>query len=178
MWFAAMTVMDEIVASHALGQVEVELEALADGLAEVGARLRRVQAAFDLLAGRGWERRFTRAGNEDTPGEELYFEAAEVGFYEKTLPLVFVAIDILAEEQPMTLRGLFYRIVCARWLPSTDRQHYDRLCRIMVKLREAEVIPSAWLVDHVRSTIKPSSWSGLADYAETCRESYRKNFWA
>jgi hypothetical protein len=33
-------------------------------------------------------------------------------------------------------------------------------------------------VDNVRNTIKPSSWSGLADYAETTRECYRRDFWA
>jgi hypothetical protein len=33
-------------------------------------------------------------------------------------------------------------------------------------------------VDHVRATLKPSSWSGLADFMDAVRESYRKDFWA
>jgi hypothetical protein len=33
-------------------------------------------------------------------------------------------------------------------------------------------------VDHVRATLKPSSWSGLADFGDAVRESYRKNLWA
>src|SRR6516225_3433063 len=42
----------------------------------------------------------------------------------KNLPLAFVAVQILIEEQPITLRGLMYRIVSCGWLPSTDEEHY------------------------------------------------------
>jgi hypothetical protein len=48
----------------------------------------------------------------------------------------------------------------------------------MTTLREAGVVSFSWIVDNVRSTIKPSSWSGLGDYVETVQECYRKNFWA
>jgi hypothetical protein len=49
----------------------------------------------------------------------------------------------------------------------------------MVKLREVGHVPiTGWLVDRVRSTLKPSSWSGLADYGETVRDCYRKDLWA
>jgi hypothetical protein len=94
------------------------------------------------------------------------------------LALAVVATEILLDGQPMTLRGLFYQVVSAGWLPSTDKQHYHALMRIMTVLREAEVVPFAWIVDGVRSTLKPSSWSGLADFAETVRDAYRMDFWA
>jgi hypothetical protein len=71
-----------------------------------------------------------------------------------------------------------YRVVSAGWLPSTDREHYTRLGRLMTRLREAGVVPFSWIVDGVRSTDKPSSWSGLADYARTVRHAYRLDFWA
>jgi hypothetical protein len=89
-----------------------------------------------------------------------------------------VAADIASAQQPLTLRGLFYQVVSAGWLPSTDRQHYSRLGRIMNTLREDGVVPFAWIVDQVRATIKPSSWSGLADFVETVQRAYRKDFWA
>ena len=45
-------------------------------------------------------------------------------------------------------------------------------------LRKREVIPFCWIVDNVRSTEKPSSWSGLADFADTVANAYRRDFWA
>ena len=133
------------------------------------SRLDTIRPALDELRRAGWEPGLT---------PESYDRIAQVGFYRKTLPLAFVATEILATEQPMTLRGLFYRVVSAGWLPSTERRHYDQLGRIMVRLREAGVVPFAWLVDHVRSTIKPSSWSGLTDFADTVRDAYRMDFWS
>jgi hypothetical protein len=88
------------------------------------------------------------------------------------------AVEILEAGQPMTGRGLFYRMISAGHLPSTDKVHLKRLGRITTILREHGVVPFHWIVDGVRSTLKPSSWSGLADYSETVRRVYRKNYWA
>ena len=52
------------------------------------------------------------------------------------------------------------------------------LGRIMTRLREAGVVPFAWIVDNLRCTNKPSSWSGLNDFVDTVRDAYRKDFWA
>lgn len=111
-----------------------------------------------------------------TPQRVAHIAAA--GFTRKNLPLAIVATDILHREKPITLRGLFYRVVSAGWLPSTDRQHYTRLGRMMTTLREAGCVPFDWLVDNLRNSIKPSSWSGLGDFADTVRDAYRMDFWA
>jgi hypothetical protein len=100
------------------------------------------------------------------------------GFHSKNLPLAIVATEIAAEQHPMTLRGLFYQVVSAGWLPSTDNKHIKRLGRIMTTLREAGIVPFSWIVDNIRSTIKPSSWSGIGDFIETVRDCYRRDFWA
>ncbi|MGE0481623.1 MAG: hypothetical protein AB7Q17_14240 [Phycisphaerae bacterium] len=77
----------------------------------------------------------------------------------------------------MTLRQLFYRTVSAGKLPSTDAAHYRRLGAVMTRLRERGVVPLDWLVDSLRATYKPSSWSGLGDFGETVRDRYRRDFW-
>jgi hypothetical protein len=102
----------------------------------------------------------------------------ESGLTSKNLPLAIVAAEIAARQRPLTLRGLFYRVVSAGWLPSTDKQHYKRLGRVLTRLREHGCIPFNWIVDNLRSTMKPSSWSGLNDYAEAVRDHYRRDFWA
>lgn len=106
-----------------------------------------------------------------------YEDIAACGLRSKNLQLAWAATSLLYDEKPCTLRGLFYRIVSSGLLPSTDKVHYQRVGRLMTTLREAEIIPFSWLVDNVRSTMKPSSWSGLADFADTVRDCYRLDYW-
>jgi hypothetical protein len=81
-------------------------------------------------------------------------------------------------HQPDTVRGNMYLVVSHGWLPDTGRRSYCRIQRLLNRLRLCGRVPFEWIVDNVRSTIKPSSWTGLADYAETVRDCYRKDFWA
>jgi hypothetical protein len=98
-------------------------------------------------------------------------------FRGKNRPLAQAATRALEAENPMTLRQLFYRLVSADVLRN-EQKEYKRLGAVMTRLREARTIPRTWIVDHIRSTLKPSSWSGLADFGESVRACYRKNFWA
>src|SRR5262245_10324347 len=77
----------------------------------------------------------------------------------------------------MTLRQLFYRLVSAGAL-ANRQQEYKRLGHVMTRLREGGEVPRSWIVDHVRATLKPSSWTGLGNYLESVRDCYRKDFWA
>lgn len=87
-------------------------------------------------------------------------------------------VATLVTERPMTLRALYYRLASAGYLPATDKG-YNQLKRLSKKLREAGTVPvTGWLVDRVRATLKPSSWSGLADFGDTVRQAYRKDLWA
>lgn len=92
--------------------------------------------------------------------------------------LAAIAGELAANCQPITLRGLFYRIVSTGYFPSTDKAHYDKVGRLLCTLRRSGWIPYSWIVDNIRSTRKPSSWSGLEDFADTVRGAYRKDFWS
>jgi hypothetical protein len=98
-------------------------------------------------------------------------------FRTKNRTLADDAVAILTDERPMTLRQLYYRLVSAGGLRNAPAE-YKRLGAVMTRIREAGTIPRTWLVDHTRSTLKPSSWSGLADFGDSVRECYRKDFWA
>lgn len=95
----------------------------------------------------------------------------------KNRALIGKAIELLEAERPMTLRQLYYRLISAGALKNKQAE-YQRLGAVMTRVREAGDVPRNWLVDHTRATLKPSSWSGLADFADTVREAYRKDFWA
>jgi hypothetical protein len=102
----------------------------------------------------------------------------DAGFASKTLPLAAVALNLLAERQPDTVRGVMYAVVSAGWLPDTSKTSYSRIQRLLDVLRKRRIIPFSWVVDNIRSTEKPSSWSGLTDFADTVRNAYRRDFWA
>src|SRR5262245_28424341 len=103
-------------------------------------------------------------------GSQLVFRA-------KNLLLCQSAVEVLKQECPMTLRQLYYRLVSAGVLANRQAE-YKRLGHVMTRLRENGDVPRTWIVDHVRSTLKPSSWTGLDDFGETVRQVYRKDFWA
>lgn len=69
--------------------------------------------------------------------QKSYESIASCGLRSKNLQLAIVATRLLLDEKPCTLRGLFYRVVSAGFLPSTDRVHYQRVGRLMTTLREA-----------------------------------------
>ncbi len=129
----------------------------------------KLDSLLSELSSIGWE-----------PGldENSYVGILASNLRGKNLTLASVAAEVACKEHPLTLRGLLYRVVSSGVLPSTDSKHYNRLGRVMTKLREAGVVPFSWIVDNLRSTVKPSSWAGLNDYVETVRDCYRKDFWA
>lgn len=97
-------------------------------------------------------------------------------FSAKSLPVVQCAIELLQADHPQTLRQLFYQTVSAGMLPNLQ-QAYKKLGRLVGRLREDGAIPMAWIVDSIRTTLKPSSWSGLGDFGDTVRRAYRLDYW-
>ncbi len=126
---------------------------------------------------RGWSPGAV-AGWDNAEVSRVYSILLNSGLRQKTLPLACVVVELAAERSPDTVRGIMYAVVSAGWLPDTSNKSYARVRRILNTLRKRRIIPFGWITDNVRDTIKPSSWSGLADFAETVRDAYRMDFWA
>lgn len=105
-------------------------------------------------------------------------EISELPIRGDSFQLAAIAAELAYVHRPITLRGLFYRIVSTGYFPNTDKKHYAKLGNLMIKMRRSGCVPYSWIVDNIRATKKPSSWSGLEDFAETVRDAYRKDFWA
>ncbi len=129
------------------------------------------------LRDRGWSPGAV-AGWDETEVERIHGILARAGLRRKTLPLACVVVELAAERSPDTVRGIMYAVVSAGWLSDTSDKSYGRVQRILNMLRKRRIIPFGWITDNVRDTIKPSSWSGLADFADTVRDAYRMDFWA
>jgi hypothetical protein len=97
-------------------------------------------------------------------------------FTSATVIQVFVLAQILAENQPLTVRGGMYRGVGVIWQDSSQ-PNYRKCSRLILQMRRLGLIPYSWIVDGTRRRDKPSSWSGLADFAETVAKAYRKDLW-
>lgn len=109
---------------------------------------------------------------------ESYEHIAEAGFRGENAVKAAVIAELAVECQPITLRGLFYRCVSCGLYPDTGEKHYNSVKRLTGQMRKIGIMPYTWLVDSLRTTEKPLSWSGLQDFAETVRGAYRKDFWS
>ena len=64
----------------------------------------KLDSLLGELADQGWEPGLTRASYQSILGSRLRG---------KNIPLAYVATEIALDEHPLTLRGLFYRVVSA-----------------------------------------------------------------
>jgi hypothetical protein len=138
---------------------------------------RGLVSLLDELDARGWNPG-EAAGMDRATVCEWYADLIHAGLRSKTLPLACVVVELLAARRPDTVRGIMYAVVSAGWLPDTSVRSYRLVQRILNTLRKKRVIPFDWVVDNIRETRKPSSWTGLDDFADTVSNVYRKDFWA
>jgi hypothetical protein len=136
----------------------------------------RLATLLRTLRDRGWEPG-RAAGWDEALACRWYARLIAARTQSDSLPLACACVELLAAHKPDTVRGNMYLVVSNGMLPDTTKQSYNRVQRLLNRLRIAGAIPFEWVVDNVRQTIKPSSWSGLDDFADTVRQAYRKNFW-
>ena len=105
-----------------------------------------------------------------------WLNTALESFNASTIIQVFGLASILVENQPLTVRSAMYRGIGTLWEDSSD-PNYNKCARLILQMRRLGLIPYPWIVDGTRTSDKPSSWSGLADYAETVAHAYRKDLW-
>ena len=99
-----------------------------------------------------------------------------MGLQTRTLELIDAAYAVLAEYNPMTLRQVYYQLV-ARQVIANKRSEYQRLSVALVKARQENLIPWAWIEDRVRQPQVVSMWADLSDFLDTVKEAYRKDIW-
>src|SRR2546427_96421 len=95
---------------------------------------------------------------------------------DKRVRAVERALVHLDRDRPMTLRHLFYLLISDGLLENAPKE-YDRLSDWIVDGRMEGAVPFEAIVDGIRHSIKPASWSGLEDFGETDRNAYRKDLW-
>ena len=99
------------------------------------------------------------------------------GMAQRSLELVDAMYAITEAAQPITGRGVGYKLFTAKLIPSMAKSEMQRVYRLLREARERGIIPWDWIVDETRSVERVSTWSNPAEYAECVARSYRRDFW-
>jgi hypothetical protein len=127
-----------------------------------------VHSALAELARSGWECQL---------GADTLRGISEAGFHRATLKPILVLAQIVEQTAPITVRGAFYRAVSAGVYPDTADAHYRQCGRLLLLLRRKGILAYGGIVDSTRRRLKPSSWSGLADFGDSVAHAYRLDLW-
>ena len=99
------------------------------------------------------------------------------GRAQRSLDLIDAMYEIARAAQPITGRGIGYKLFTSCWIPSMSRSDMQRVYRLLKEAREEGKIPWEWVVDETRSIEQVSTWSDPAEYARCVARSYRRDFW-
>jgi hypothetical protein len=95
----------------------------------------------------------------------------------ESLALIAAARDIAEEMQPITIRGIGYKLFVRKLIPSMARNEMQRLSRLLVRAREEGTIPWEWIVDETRSLERVGTWDNPDAYARATARDYRRDPW-
>jgi hypothetical protein len=88
--------------------------------------------------------------------------------------------EIAEAEEPVTVRGLFYRVVSRGLVPKTDKDKnngYAVVQREALKMRRRGDLPYGWITDGTRLTYRPDTWSSAQAALENTAQMYRRALW-
>ena len=85
-------------------------------------------------------------------------------------------VSAIAEDAPVTLRGVFYRVVSAGAIEKTELA-YRTISRELLKLRRAGVVDYADITDGTRDLAAWRTWDRLEDMLADAAASYRRALW-
>src|SRR3954454_6290217 len=97
-----------------------------------------------------------------------YFETGSKkgrGRAQKSLDLIEAMYAAAEAAQPITGRGIGYKLFTAGLIPSMARSEMQRVYRLLKEARERGHIPWEWVVDENRTVERVSSWADPDHYA-------------
>ena len=84
--------------------------------------------------------------------------------------------DIVAEQQPMTVRQVFYRAVVMNLVEKSEKG-YCKVQDDLTVLRRNGTLPYDWLTDEGRAPRQPYMVEGIVEALNNARRHYRKDPW-
>ena len=86
-------------------------------------------------------------------------------------------MSIAEESQPVTGRGVGYKLFSLRLIASMSTNDMQTVYRLLKEAREEGTIPWDWIVDEIREYEQVATWDNPAAYLRAVRRSYRRDHW-
>jgi hypothetical protein len=83
---------------------------------------------------------------------------------------------LAAAERPATVRGMYYRMEAAGFIPKDDRA-YNLVQQTLLSMRREGILPWRWITDSSRRVWGHARFGDMASYAEHVASNYRKDYW-
>jgi hypothetical protein len=84
---------------------------------------------------------------------------------------------VLEDDNPMTVRQVFYRLVSAGVIAKTEAEYKQTVIRLLTEMRRAREIPFGWIADNTRWMRKPTTFDSLEDALQSTARTYRRALW-
>jgi hypothetical protein len=81
-----------------------------------------------------------------------------------TLDLIDTCIKIIEPIQPITIRGVAYKLFVANHIDSMATKNYQKVVRAVRVGREQGLLPWEWIVDENRELESQPSWANPASF--------------
>jgi hypothetical protein len=85
-------------------------------------------------------------------------------------------IEVVEQDYPVSLRGVYYRVVSAGGVDKTEHA-YRAVGRRLLELRRQSEIPYDRISDGTRWVVRPQSYDDLKDALTDTANLYRRNLW-
>jgi hypothetical protein len=99
------------------------------------------------------------------------------GMAQASRDLISAMYDIAKAAQPITGRGVGYKLFTRGLIASMSVNEMQKVYRLLRIAREQGDIPWEWIVDETRELERVSTWNDRAAYAKCVAQSYRRDFW-
>src|SRR5882724_8003317 len=99
------------------------------------------------------------------------------GMARRSLDLIEAMRTAAEAAQPITGRGIGYKLFTAGLIPSMSQSEMQRVYRLLKEARERGMIPWDWIVDETRELERVPSWDDPDDFVRTVSRCYRRDFW-
>jgi hypothetical protein len=99
------------------------------------------------------------------------------GMAQRSRDLIEAMRAAAEKAQPITGRGIGYKLFIQRLIPSMSTNDMQGVYRLLKLAREQGIIPWEWIVDETRSMERTSTWDDPEQYARAVARSYRRDFW-
>jgi hypothetical protein len=99
------------------------------------------------------------------------------GRSQHSLNLIQAMYDIAEECEPITGRGVGYKLFSLAYIASMSRNCMQGVYRLLKEAREEGTIPWEWIVDETRELELVATWDDPAAFVRCVARSYRRDFW-